>query len=303
MRSAYLFTWNPAKWDWDKIRPGDIARQVTKSRAGSKVLFDWSCARSKKPQRGDRAFLIKLGNKGRGIFASGKITKGSYESPKSAHGRCVDIEFDVFLDPHDPRSRLAPNVITGQHWTPQSSGAAIKPAAHAELEVLWAEHLRAAGHRTNPYKVSKNQALEAHEFEALEGEVRQYVVLHRQREHALRDRKLEEARRVHGKVACEVCAFDFQATYGVSYAEVHHLKPLSNRDKPSHTKLHDLAVLCANCHRVAHSDPKKVLSVSALKNLLREPAGSKAHERTRKNRSANIRNGVVARRAAEPRRA
>lgn len=278
MRSAYLFTWNPAKWDWDRIYPGDIARQVKKSRAGSKVLFDWSCARSRKPQRGDRAFLTMLGNQGRGIFASGRITKGSHESPKSDYGRGVDIEFDVFLNPHDPRSRLDPSVITGQHWTPQSSGAVITPAAHAELEVLWAEHLRAAGRRTSPYEVSEDEALEAPEFEALEGEVRRYVVLHRQREHALRDQKLAEARRVHGKVACEVCAFDFQATYGVAYAEVHHLKPLANRDKPSHTKLHDLAVLCANCHRMAHCDPKKVLSVSALKNLLREPVAPRRDE-------------------------
>jgi hypothetical protein len=59
-------------------------------------------------------------------------------------------------------------------------------------------------------------------------------------------------RRLHGHLRCEVCAFDFEECYGVSFCEVHHLKPLGSTDGPRRTALDDLAVVCANCHRMIH---------------------------------------------------
>lgn len=58
-----------------------------------------------------------------------------------------------------------------------------------------------------------------------------------------------------GKLACEVCGFNFQAAYGelgAGYIEVHHTKPVHTLVAGSKTKLTDLALLCANCHRMAH---------------------------------------------------
>ena len=55
------------------------------------------------------------------------------------------------------------------------------------------------------------------------------------------------------------CGFDFEAVYGElgrDYAQVHHLKPLADRTKPSQTKLDDLAVVCANCHAMIHRGGK-----------------------------------------------
>ena len=57
-------------------------------------------------------------------------------------------------------------------------------------------------------------------------------------------------------LVCEVCSFDFTKTYGSlspGYVEVHHTKPVHMMKPGSKTKLSDLALLCANCHRVAHS--------------------------------------------------
>jgi 5-methylcytosine-specific restriction protein A len=51
------------------------------------------------------------------------------------------------------------------------------------------------------------------------------------------------------------CQFDFAATYGLlgrEFAEVHHLRPLADLDGPIETTLADLAVVCANCHRMLH---------------------------------------------------
>lgn len=59
----------------------------------------------------------------------------------------------------------------------------------------------------------------------------------------------------HGKLCCEVCAFDFEAVYGelgVGFIECHHRVPLSSLSAGTHTTLADLALVCANCHRMLH---------------------------------------------------
>jgi len=91
----------------------------------------------------------------------------------------------------------------------------------------------------------------------IEGEEGGVVLrVHRQRE---RDSKIVAAKRAWAKKAgclrCESCDFDFARRYGplgIGYIEVHHTKPLASLEPGSRTKLADLALLCANCHRMAH---------------------------------------------------
>jgi 5-methylcytosine-specific restriction protein A len=98
--------------------------------------------------------------------------------------------------------------------------------------------------------------------------------LHKVRE---RDRKIIEAKkkkalRELGKLACEVCGFDFKNTYGsigVGFIECHHIVPLSNFESTKKTVLQDLALVCANCHRMLHRS-MSILSI----NDLRETVGS-----------------------------
>jgi 5-methylcytosine-specific restriction protein A len=81
------------------------------------------------------------------------------------------------------------------------------------------------------------------------------------RRHVLRERSPGLIRRkkaavmaATGKLACEVCSFDFEAQYGPhgrGYAECHHRLPLSVAG-PSRTYAKDLAIVCANCHRMLH---------------------------------------------------
>ncbi len=52
---------------------------------------------------------------------------------------------------------------------------------------------------------------------------------------------------------CEVCGFSSLETYGVDYCEVHHLTPLAELDGVAPTRLEDLAIVCANCHRIIHT--------------------------------------------------
>lgn len=58
-----------------------------------------------------------------------------------------------------------------------------------------------------------------------------------------------------GSLSCEVCGFNFRAAYGElgdGYIEVHHTKPVHTLLAGTKTTLEDLALLCANCHRMAH---------------------------------------------------
>ncbi|WP_143218922.1 HNH endonuclease [Actinokineospora bangkokensis] len=88
------------------------------------------------------------------------------------------------------------------------------------------------------------------EVDALEGQVVYRYHRKHERDPTLRAKKLAAV----GAAACEVCGFDFAAVYGErgqGYAEVHHRVPL-HASGPRRTRLDDLAVLCANCHRMIH---------------------------------------------------
>ncbi|WP_445515392.1 HNH endonuclease [Streptomyces sp. NEAU-174] len=76
----------------------------------------------------------------------------------------------------------------------------------------------------------------------------------RERNKGLRKKKIDSVLRKGGSLACEVCGFDFEEVYGergVGYVECHHVVPLHEAGEGT-TKLSDLALICANCHRMIH---------------------------------------------------
>ena len=111
-------------------------------------------------------------------------------------------------------------------------------------------------------------ATEGHHFR--EGEV--LLRLHRLREReprAVRAKKQSVLRHT-GRLACEVCGFDFGAAYGElghGFAECHHTTPLHMAVGGRSTRLADLAIVCANCHRMLHR-ARPLLDVAELARLL-----------------------------------
>jgi 5-methylcytosine-specific restriction protein A len=94
------------------------------------------------------------------------------------------------------------------------------------------------------------------EVEEAAREGRALLLLHLRRERSpkLREKKINEVVAKRGCLECEVCGFDFERTYGergIRYAEVHYVTPL-HVSSPVNTRLEDLAILCANCHRMIH---------------------------------------------------
>lgn len=87
-----------------------------------------------------------------------------------------------------------------------------------------------------------------------EGRGRFVVHLIRERNAKLVEVKKKSILSSTGKLACEVCGFDFKQQYGQigeSFCEVHHRLALSRTWK-TQTRLSDLAILCSNCHRIIH---------------------------------------------------
>lgn len=75
----------------------------------------------------------------------------------------------------------------------------------------------------------------------------------------------------HGKLICEVCYFDFEKEYGeigADYIEGHHTKPVSEIQPGEETKIEDIAMVCANCHRMLHRR-RPWLSITELTSLKR----------------------------------
>ena len=147
--------------------------------------------------------------------------------------------------------------------------------------LLWAEYEGCRDALAEDAKTIRAAVLSANETalaklppaEPYEGEEGGVVVrLHRRYE---RDPKLiaekKKAAKAAGALACEVCDFDFSKRYGelgLDFIEVHHVNPVHQMKPGAKTKLADLALLCSNCHRMAHR--KRIpLSLAELRAALR----------------------------------
>lgn len=74
----------------------------------------------------------------------------------------------------------------------------------------------------------------------------------------------------NGKLYCEVCGFDFENKYGdigIDFIEAHHIKPLSDMEEESETRVEDLVMLCSNCHKMIHRK-RPWLSKNKLSELI-----------------------------------
>ncbi|MGJ0486141.1 MAG: HNH endonuclease [Methylomicrobium sp.] len=142
------------------------------------------------------------------------------------------------------------------------SGDLVKLRNAAGAIVAGAKELSAAG----------DEAFETAEedFEAEEGRI--LTTLHRRRERqpTLIKKKKEQVKQQTGRLRCEVCAFDFAVQYGIfgeGFAECHHGRPVSSMEPGEKTKLSDLHIVCANCHRMIHKN-RPWLSIEQLRRIV-----------------------------------
>ncbi|MGW2592796.1 HNH endonuclease [Streptomyces sp. NPDC001515] len=98
------------------------------------------------------------------------------------------------------------------------------------------------------------EAGEEDDYDAPEGRLLLRRHRSRERNKTLRRKKIASVLERGGALACEACGFDFERFYGdrgAGYIECHHVLPLHVAGE-GRTKLSDLALICANCHRMIH---------------------------------------------------
>jgi 5-methylcytosine-specific restriction protein A len=89
-----------------------------------------------------------------------------------------------------------------------------------------------------------------------EGDIAWRRHLKQERDAGLARRRKADALARDGRLVCEACGFDFEAVYGPrgrGVIECHHVQALSGAKGKRVTKASDLALLCANCHRLVHA--------------------------------------------------
>lgn len=110
----------------------------------------------------------------------------------------------------------------------------------------------------------------ADDEEANEGKVLLKLHKYRERNTKLVKRKKASVLDRTGKLECEVCSFNFFERYGDlgdGFIECHHKKSVHLLEPNERTKMADLALVCANCHRMLHRS-RDGLAVNKLRQIL-----------------------------------
>lgn len=165
-----------------------------------------------------------------------------------------------------------PEALRKQLESAKVSARTIETSEVAAVLGILGQPQKAVDGETDPGTTPPLADLSDDEVEPMAQEGQLKLVQHgrRERSPSLRRKRIEL---VGGQPRCEACAFDFTETYGKrgkGFIECHHVIPLSAVDPATPTKLEDLALLCANCHRMVHAK-RPWLSIEELKQLLDTP--------------------------------
>lgn len=126
---------------------------------------------------------------------------------------------------------------------------------------------------TESYILPSDEDIDDGFEDAPEGRLLTRRHLTRERNRKLVEKKKAQIRKKNGKLRCEVCDFDFDERYGergLGFIECHHTKPLATLAEGHKTRISDLALVCANCHRMIHR-AKPWLTIDEVKAILRVP--------------------------------
>lgn len=168
---------------------------------------------------------------------------------------------------------------------PRYLGGGMPNGSRREKEV-WAQfagnlerlHATAAAIAANAQLLDPVTDLNERELAVAEGGILYRLHKRRERDRGIVQRKKLAVQREHGSLRCEVCYFDFAETYGMLgefFAECHHTRPIAQMLPTDRTRLRDLSIVCANCHRMLHRSGQP-LSITELRRLLADQAHDRA---------------------------
>jgi 5-methylcytosine-specific restriction protein A len=180
----------------------------------------------------------------------------SFRNPQSVSLKLLNFRW---IDPSVDGGMRGASQQMVQVWEEFAHDAEVLRAA--VIEVLSSVDEGAA----SPFRASDVEAISV-----VEGQVQLATHLRRERDQQIVLAKKRFVLTQTGKLACEVCEFDFAARYGIhgkGFIECHHVRPLADLDSETMTHLDDLALVCSNCHRMLHRN-KDVLTLDELRQML-----------------------------------
>ena len=274
--STYLFTWNPQKWNWTNLQESiDHLDNV------GYVVRRWSCGNSKSIKKGDRVFLVRLGEEPRGIMGSGYAKSSYYVAPHwdGTQGKIanyIDIEFDILINPEKnilfdkiDLDKVDPNKI--QQWFPQQSGISIKQEILSLLESNWFDFIRDNKYIGNGFISNDVVSDETESF--MEGKSKEVTQTRYERNPQARKTCL----RHHG-YSCQICEFNFEKTFGEigkGFIHVHHINAIAGIGKEYEIDpKNDLIPVCPNCHAMIHSK-RPAFTIDEIKAKIKTTANSR----------------------------
>lgn len=142
-KRAWFLIWNPDSWNWENYK-----EWCADTKKGIKHTEPWTCA-SKQPAIGDEIFLLKTGDKPRGIIAHGHVSKAAYaadhyQAEKAVQGikaNHIDAEFDWIQDfetePMLIQEELREKYPQQQWRSPMKSGTEIKEPILTMVKEEW----------------------------------------------------------------------------------------------------------------------------------------------------------------------
>jgi hypothetical protein len=278
---SFYFLWNPTK-----SRPGlseELGEDARLLAAGKRSSDDGSWSTGSRTRKdfppGSRFFLVRTGKEPRGVIGYGSLPTGElwqdkHWDPRKAGQMAtyVDIDFEKLIDSEQhPKKVVSLEFLKAagfefQVWSPLSNGTEIPDEAAAQLKARFDD----SSAPTIEELRELDPNLEAKDLVGYEGRILIKKHLVRERNQALVKKKKRAVLSTTGTLTCEVCRFDFLETYaelGRGFAECHHLTPLALLTETTETKLEDLAIVCANCHRMLHRG-KPWKTIAQLKGIL-----------------------------------
>ncbi len=120
-------------------------------------------------------------------------------------------------------------------------------------------------------------AVDEEEVYGTEGRLLTRIHVYKERDRAFAARTKKYYKSINGgKLFCECCGLDPVSMYGPDgerCMEVHHKIPIEELQPDSITRVSEMAIVCASCHRVIHSR-KPCIPVEELAASLRSAGGS-----------------------------
>lgn len=260
MATAWLQYWAPAQLEREREQGGD-----------GDPLVDTAGEQFGRVVPGDAVYV--LSRTGTSLLLIGRLIVDHVldEEAAEAHFGTPVYEASVHLLGHGSARRL--NRVIKKGVAMQLRRASGKPLVDSDGNAD-GEKLQTVGPLSDSSVALLDDVIDRDDAQVRLSALPEGAPVERKHRSVERNRGLREAAlRIHGH-DCQACGFSFEETYGlrgVGFAEVHHLMPFSSlRGRTVMTNpATDLAILCANCHRMVHRGEDAPLAIEKLRDELR----------------------------------